>query len=319
LARFILRRLVGIVPLALVVSVVCFALMYAVPGGPEGMFAGNPKVKPDDVARIRSNFGLDRPVPVQYLAWLGRVVLHGDFGVSYTTGEPVIRMIAGRVPATLELMGSALALAVLLGLGVGSVSALARRGTAESIFLIGSLVVIAVPLFWLGLMSVMVFSVKWMLLPSGGTGTLGAAFSVVDHVRHLALPAMVLSLAFAASWSRYTRESLADVLDEKYITVARAKGLSPAAVLVRHGLRNAVPPVVTVIAVGLPALFTGSVVVETIFAWPGMGRLFYDGILKHDYTRVMGVVFVSSLLVALFNLVADCLHGILDPRTRFSR
>jgi peptide/nickel transport system permease protein len=165
----------------------------------------------------------------------------------------------------------------------------------------------------------MVFSVKWMLLPSGGTGTIGASFSVVDHLRHLTLPALVLSLAFAASWSRYTREALVDVLGEDYITVARAKGLSNGVVLIRHALRNAVPPVLTVIAMSLPVLFTGSVVVETIFAWPGMGRLFYEGLLRQDYTRVMGIVFVSSLLVAVFNLAADCLHGILDPRTRFSR
>lgn len=306
-------------PLVLLVSVACFALMYAVPGGPEGVFAGNPKVKPEDLARVRANFGLDRPVAVQYVAWLGRVAAHGDFGVSYTTGEPVMEMIARRIPATLELMACALVLAVFLGVGAGSVSALARHTPVESLLLVGSLVVIAVPLFWLGLMSVMVFSVKWMLLPSGGMGTIGAPFSVIDHLRHLTLPALVLSFAFAASWSRYTREALVEVLDEDYITVARAKGLSGWVVLMRHGLRNAIPPVVTVIAMSLPVLFTGSVVVETIFAWPGMGRLFYDGLLRHDYTRVMGIVVVSSLLVALFNLVADCLHGLLDPRTRISR
>ncbi len=306
-------------PLVLLASVVCFGLMYAVPGGPEGMFAENPKVKPEDLARIRSNFGLDRPVPVQYLSWLERVVLHADFGVSYTTGEPVVGMIASRIPATLEMMGSALVLAVIVGLGAGSVSALVRHTSVESLLTIGSLVVISVPLFWLGLMSVMLLSVKWMLFPSGGMGTLGEPFSVVDHLRHLALPAVVLSLAFAASWGRYMRETLIDVLDESYVTVARAKGLSQGVIVLRHGLRNAISPVVTVIAMSLPVLFTGSVVVETIFAWPGMGRLFYDGLVRHDYTRIMGIVFVSSLLVALFNLVADCLHGILDPRTRFSR
>jgi peptide/nickel transport system permease protein len=319
LTRFILRRLVGIVPLVVLVSVVCFGLMYAVPGGPEGMFGENPRVKPADLARIRGNFGLDRPVPIQYLSWLERVVFHADFGVSYTTGEPVGHMIASRIPATLELMGSALVLAVLLGLGAGCISALARRSPVGSLLKMGSLVIISVPLFWLGLMSVMLLSVKWMLFPSGGMGTLGAPFSIVDHLRHLALPTAVLSLAFAASWSRYMEESLVDVLDERYVTVARAKGLSPTVVVLRHGLRNAISPVLAVIAVSLPVLFTGSVVIETIFSWPGMGRLFYDGLLKHDYTRIMGIVVVSSFLVGLFNLMADCLHGILDPRTRFSR
>lgn len=308
----------GIVPLLLAVSVVCFALMHAVPGGPEGVFAGNPKVKPEDLARIRANFGLDRPAAIQYLCWLERVVLHGDFGVSYATGEPVGRMIARRIPATLELTGAAFLLAVLLGVGLGGASALSRRCSTDSVLLIASLVIIAVPLFWLALMSIMTFSVHWMLLPSGGISTLGAPFSVLDHVRHLALPALVLSLAFAAGWSRYTRETLSDVLSEKFVLVARAKGLSPAAVTWRHAFRGALPPVVTVVAMSLPVLFTGSVVVETIFSWPGMGRLFYEGLLRHDYTRVMGLVLVSSFLVAVFNLMADCLYGILDPRARLS-
>jgi peptide/nickel transport system permease protein len=319
LVTFVLRRLLGLVPLVLLVSVVCFALMHAVPGGPEGVLAENPKVKPDDLARIRSNFGLDRPVPVQYLSWLERIVLHGDFGVSYATGEPVIEMIAGRLPATLELMGSAFIVAVLVGLTAGVLSALKRHTTTESLITVGSLVVISVPLFWLGLVSVMLFSVKWRLFPSGGIGTLGAPFSIVDHVRHLVLPTIVLSLAFAASWGRYLRETLADVLDENYIVVARAKGLSWGRVVLRHGLRNAIAPVVTVVAMSVPVLFTGSVIVETVFSWPGMGRLFYEGLMRHDYTRIMGVVFVSSVLVALFNLLADCLYGIIDPRTRNAR
>jgi len=317
--RFVLRRLLGIVPLVLLVSLVCFALMHAVPGGPEGVLAENPKVKPEDLARIRANFGLDRPVAIQYLSWVGRIVLHGDFGVSYTTGEAVIEMIARRLPATLELMGSAFLVAILVGLAVGVLSALKRHTTTESFLTVGSLVAISVPLFWLGLVSVMLFSVKWKLLPPGGAGTLGAPFSIVDHVRHLALPTIVLSLVFAASWSRYIRATLAGVLDENYIAVARAKGLSTRTVVLRHALRNAIAPVVTVVAMSVPVLFTGSVIVETIFSWPGMGRLFYEGLMRHDYTRIMGVVFVSSMLVALFNLLADCLYGIIDPRTRTAR
>jgi peptide/nickel transport system permease protein len=213
-------------------------------------------------------------------------------------------------------MGSAFLVAVLVGLTAGVLSVLRRNTTAESFFTVGTLVVISVPLFWLGLVSVMLFSVKWSLLPPGGAGTPGAPFSVVDHVRHLVLPTVVLSLVFAASWSRYMRSALSGVLDENYIVVARAKGLSMPTVVLRHALRNSIAPVVTVIAMSVPVLFTGSVIVETIFSWPGMGRLFYEGLMRHDYTRIMGVVFVSSVLVALFNLMADCLHGIIDPRTR---
>ncbi len=316
MCRYIARRLLGIVPLALVASALCFALMHAVPGGPEGVMGEDPRVKPEDLRRIRENFGLDKPVAVQYAKWLERVFLHADFGVSYATGEPVSEMIAERLPATLELMGSAVVLSVLAGIGIGVLSALRRHTTMESLLTIGSLVIISIPVFWLGLVSIMLFSVTWRLFPPGGMGTLGMPFGLIDHVRHLALPTLVLSLVFAATWSRYAKEALTDVLQENYIAVARAKGLRPETVVLRHALKNALSPVATVVAMSAPVLFTGSVIIETIFAWPGMGRLFYEGLVRHDYTRIMGIVFVSSLLIALFNLMADCFHGALDPRTR---
>jgi peptide/nickel transport system permease protein len=147
---------------------------------------------------------------------------------------------------------------------------------------------------------------------------LGITFSIVDHLRHLVLPTMVLSLVFIANWSRYMRETLSDVLDKDYVTVAKGKGLAPTTLILRHALRNALAPVLTVVAVSLPVLFTGSVVVETVFSWPGMGRLFYEGLLRQDYTRLMGIVVVSSVLVAVFNLLADWVYGILDPRIRYA-
>jgi peptide/nickel transport system permease protein len=313
---YIARRLAGIVPVLLLVSVVCFALLHAIPGGPESVYAENPRVRPEDAARIRSNFGLDRPLPVQYALWLKRVALHADFGVSYTTGAPVSKMIAERLPATLELMGSALAIALVLGLAAGALSGLKRRTPIDAVFDAGSLVVVSIPLFWLGIVSVMLFSVHWKIFAPAGSGTIGEPFSLADHLRHLVLPAAVLGVFFAATWGRFLRETLIEVLDEDYITVARAKGLRETSVVLRHGVRNALLPVVTVVAMSIPVMFTGSVVVESVFAWPGMGRLFYEGLLRHDYTRVMGIVLVSALLVSVFNLLADCLYGILDPRTR---
>lgn len=293
--------------------------MYAIPGGPESVLAENPKVKPDDLARIRANFGLDRPVPIQYLSWLKRVALHGDFGYSYVTGEPVIKMIARRIPATLELMLSGFILAFLVGVSVGVLSAAKRHTRLDSFLTISSLVVISIPVFWFALMSIMLFSVRLGVVPSGGMGVPGAPFSIVDHLRHLALPSAVLAIVFAASWSRYTREAVSDALDEDHVKVARAKGLSPTAVVLRHGLRNALAPILTVVAMSLPVLFTGSVIVETIFSWPGVGRLFYEGLLRQDYTRLMGIVVVSSVLVALVNLLADCAYGFIDPRIRHAR
>jgi peptide/nickel transport system permease protein len=319
MVRYFFKRLAEIVPLVFIVSLVCFALMQATPGGPTAMLSENPMVKPDDLARIRANFGIDEPVIVQYFLWLKRVVLHGDFGYSYVTGEPVSEMITQRLPATAELMGSAFLLAFLFGISGGIVAALKRYTKRDSIITLLALVGISIPVFWLGLMSMMLFTVKWRLLPSAGMFSLSEPFSIFDHLRHLLMPSLVLSLLFVASWSRYMRASLSEVLQMNYIDVARAKGASQGSVIFKHAVRNAAIPVLTVIALNLPALFTGSIITETIFAWPGMGRLFYDGLLRQDYTRLMGIIFISSILIAFLNLVADTIYGILDPRIRYAK
>jgi len=319
MAKYCLKRLIAIAPLVLLVSLICFALMQATPGGPTGMMSQNPMVKPEDTARIRANFGFDQPLIVQYGMWLKRVVVHGDFGNSYVTGEPVMKMIWQRLPATLELMGSAFLLALLFGISAGIVAALKRYTKYDSIMMLVALVGISIPVFWLGLMSMTLFTVKWRLLPSGGMFTLGASFSVIDHLRHLLMPSLVLSLLFVASWSRYMRASLSEVLTMNYIDVAFAKGASRGSVVFKHAVRNAAIPVITIIALNLPALFTGSIITETIFAWPGMGRLFYDGLLRQDYTRLMGIIFIASTFIALLNLVADTIYGILDPRIRYAK
>lgn len=313
------KRLLEIIPLIFVVSLICFALMQATPGGPTAMIAQNPMVKPDDLARIRANFGIDEPVIVQYFMWLKRVIFHGDFGNSYVTGEPVSEMIRQRLPATVELMGSAFVLAFLFGISGGIIAALKRYTKFDSIITLLALVGISIPVFWLGLMSMMLFTVKFRMLPSAGMFSLGEPFSILDHLRHLLMPSLVLSLLFVASWSRYMRASLSEVLQMNFIDVARAKGASRGSVVFKHAIRNAAIPVLTVIALNLPALFTGSIITETIFAWPGMGRLFYDGLLRQDYTRLMGVIFIASILIAMLNLVADMIYGFLDPRIRYAK
>jgi peptide/nickel transport system permease protein len=317
--RYFLKRLAAIFPLVILVSLICFALMQATPGGPSSMLSDNPMMTPSDVAQVRSNFGVDRPVLVQFALWLKRVALHGDFGRSHVTGEPVLDMIKQRLPATLELMGAAFLLAFLFGISGGILAALKRYTRFDSAVMLVTLVGISIPVFWLGLMSMMAFTVKWRLLPSTGMISLGMPFSVADHLRHLLMPALVLSLLFIASWSRYMRASLSDVLSMNYVNVARAKGVSGTRVVFRHAVRNAAIPVLTVIALNLPALFTGSIITETIFAWPGMGRLFYDGLLRQDYARLMGIIFIASFLIAFLNLIADTIYGVLDPRIRLAR
>ncbi|MFH1755220.1 MAG: ABC transporter permease [Candidatus Latescibacterota bacterium] len=317
--RYFVRRFLEIFPLAILVSLICFALMQATPGGPAATLSQNPMVKPEDIARIRSNFGIDKPVMIQFFLWLKQVVLQGDFGYSYVTGEPVVRMIARRLPATLELMGSSFLLAFLIGISAGIVTALRRYTKIDSFFSLVAVVAISIPVFWLGLMGMMLFTVKWRLLPSAGMFSLGVPFSIGDHLLHLILPSLVLSLLFIASWSRYMRASLCEVLAMDYINVAKAKGASRMSVVFKHGMRNAAIPVLTVIAMNLPALFTGSIIVETLFSWPGMGRLFYEGLLRQDYTRLMGIIFISSILIAFLNLLADMAYGLLDPRVRYAR
>ncbi len=317
--RYFGRRLLEIIPLTIIVSLVCFALMQATPGGPAATLSQNPMVKPEDLARIRVNFGIDQPVLIQYFMWLKRVLFHGDFGYSYVTGDPVLHMIGRRLPATLELMGSAFILAFLLGISGGIISALKRYTKVDSFLSVITVVAISIPVFWLGLMAMMLFTVKWRLLPSAGMFSLGVPFSVTDHLMHLILPSLVLSLLFMASWSRYMRASLSEVLSMDYISVAKAKGASRTAIVFKHAIRNASIPVLTVIAMNLPALFTGSIIVETLFSWPGMGRLFYEGLLRQDYTRLMGIIFIASILIALLNLLADLTYGILDPRVRYAR
>ena len=319
MARYFGKRLLEIIPLIFVVSLICFALMQATPGGPTAMLVQNPMVKPEDLARIRANFGIDEPVIVQYFMWLKRVVLHGDFGNSYVTGEPVWDMIKQRLPATIELMGSAFLLAFLFGISGGIIAALKRYTKFDSIITLLALVGISIPVFWLGLMSMMLFTVKFRLLPSAGMFSLGEPFSMVNHLRHLLMPSLVLSLFFVATRSRYMRASLSEMLQMNFIDVARAKGASRGSVIFKHAIRNAAIPVLTVIALNLPALFTGSIITETIFAWPGMGRLFYDGLLRQDYTRLMGIIFIASILIAFLNLVADTIYGLLDPRIRYAK
>jgi peptide/nickel transport system permease protein len=317
--KLIAQRLARILPLVIIISMITFALLHLVPGGPAGLISGNPKATEGDLERIRANLGLDKPLPVQYALWFRRVFLHFDFGESYTTGEPISRMILERIPATLELMGTAFAIAVVLGLSMGIASALRRERFVDHFFSVIAVAGMSVPVFWLGLIAIYVFSLKLGALPSGGRETIGAPPSFIDHVRHLVLPSAVLSIGFLASWSRYARTQLLSAIRGDYVRTARAKGLSEASVIGKHALRNAALPVLTSIVMQIPTLFTGAVITETVFSWPGIGRLFYEGLERHDYPRILGVVVIFSFLIILFNLIGDLLYMAVDPRISLGR
>ena len=314
LGRYVIQRSMRVVPILLLVSIATFVLLHIAPGGPVGVMAGNPKTSGADLERIERNLGLDKPIPVQYLLWLRQVFLRFDFGKSYVTGEPVSRMILRRLPATLELMGLSFLIALLLGLFIGVVSALRRGGLLDDIFSLFSAVGLSVPVFWLGLMAIGLFSLKLGILPSGGRETIGVPSSILDHLRHLALPVSVLSLTYLASWSRYVRAGMLDAVKGDFIRTARAKGLNERIVIFKHALRNAMLPVVTIVFMQIPTLFTGAVITETVFSWPGMGRLFYEGLQRHDYSRVLGIVVVASILIICSNLIGDIVCMAIDPR-----
>ncbi|MFA4948952.1 MAG: ABC transporter permease [Candidatus Krumholzibacteriia bacterium] len=312
--KHIARRLARIVPIVVLISIVTFALLHLAPGGPAGVLSASARMSESDLARIRGNLGLDKPLPVQYLLWFKKVFLNLDFGNSYATGEPVARMILDRLPATLELMGASFALALILGVSMGVVSAVRRDGPLDQLFSLVSVAGLSMPVFWLALVSIYVFSLKLGLLPSGGRETIGAPPGFLDHLRHLVLPACVLSIGFLASWSRYTRAQLLGAIRGDFVRTARAKGLSERTVIWKHAFRNAALPVFAVVVMQIPALFTGAVITETVFSWPGMGRLFYEGLARHDYPRVLGVVVISSFLIIVFNAIGDILYAAVDPR-----
>lgn len=313
---YVARRLLQMAPLMAGISIVVFALIQAAPGGPEAALLSSGRfVDPSVVEAYRAKLGVDRPVPVQYLRW-AMAALTGDLGLSYATTRPVAHMIAERLPATLELMGSALILAALLASGIGLASALRPHSWIDLLGTGASFVGIAMPVFWLGLLLQLVFAVELGWAPVSGTHTVGTS-SIGDHLAHLVLPAVVLASRYVASWSRYFRASLISALESDYVRTARAQGLSEMRVLFVHAVRNALVPVVSVMALGLADLVSGAVITETVFAWPGIGRLFVQAMFGRDYPVLMGVLLMGSLTVIVFNLAADVVYGLLDPRIRY--
>jgi peptide/nickel transport system permease protein len=316
MGSYIARRLVQMVPLLFGISVVLFAVIQAAPGGLEGsLLASGRFVDPRVVEAYRHRLGVDQPVHVQYLRWAG-AALRGDLGESFETSRAVLGMIAERLPATLELMGASFLLAALLALPLGLAGALRPGSAVDGVGTAISFAGIAMPVFWLGLILQMTFGVHLGWLPVSGTETVGAS-SLGDHLEHLLLPAVVLAFRNVASWSRYLRPSLREVLGADYIRTARAKGLPERRVIGVHALRNALLPVVSILALALGEMFSGAVITETVFAWPGIGRLFVQAMFSRDYPLLMGILLMGSLMVVVFNLAADVVYGLLDPRIRY--
>ncbi len=316
MTRFVLHRIGQSLLLLLLVSMIGFALLHLAPGGPLAQFALTPGMSQEAMQRIAHQMGLDQPLPAQYWQWLRRLLV-GDWGRSYRDSQPVLWVIGSHLGATLELMASSTLLAMILGTGVGVLGAIRRYSLADYAAMVGAMVALSIPTFWFGLVMIYVFSVRLAWLPAGNIATAGDG-SLLDYARHLIQPCVVLALVTVATWSRYMRASMLEVINQDYVRTARAKGLRQLQVLVHHSLRNALLPMITVAGVQLPILLSGALVTETVFTWPGMGRLFLDSLGYRDYPVVMGLLIFSAILVLAGNLIADLLYVVADPRIRLT-
>ncbi|MGQ0569831.1 MAG: ABC transporter permease, partial [Armatimonadota bacterium] len=287
------------------------------PGGPASIYASSSDTTAEDLDRIERLLGTDQPLPVQYGRWLAGMV-RGDWGRSFRSREPVTVVLAGRLPNTLQLMLGALVLAVALSVPFGVFSAVSQRRWVQYQVSAASMLGISIPTFWLGMMILLLFSVKLRWLPSGGMASIGASFSLADRLAHLIGPASVLATLYIAGWSRYLRSSLLEVICQDYIRTARAKGLAERAVLFRHALRNALLPLVTLIGLQAPTLVGGAIITETVFAWPGMGRLLTESLTSRDYPVLMASFMIMAVLTVVGNLLADLAYGWIDPRIRLA-
>jgi peptide/nickel transport system permease protein len=344
LAKFVLRRALAAIPVVVGVTVITFVLMHSTAGAYVPGLSLNPNLTSRQVDLLRSQLGLDQPLWIQYLNWSGVAwlmqhaglggllvgahditpgMLEGSFGQSMVDGTSVTSQVFDRLPNTILLTVTAIVLGVVLSIPLGVIGALRRGSRTDHALTTVSVAGVAVPQFWLGLLLILLFSVKlhdWGLpfLPSSGITTPFSGGDLLDRVAHLLMPATVLSFVYLAIWSRFTRSSMVEVLSQDYVRTARAKGMGERRVMYVHALRNAVIPLVTLVGLELPGLVSGALVVEAVFSWPGIGLLAYQRALAYDYTMELGIVTLAAILVVVGNLLADTLYAGLDPRIRLA-
>jgi peptide/nickel transport system permease protein len=326
MGAFILRRILGAIPLLLGIATLVFFVIAIAPGDPTAAYL-NPNMPAEVVEQLRRNFGLDQPIYIRYLRWLGSFFT-GNFGYSFAQARPVADILLDALPNTLVLAGISLLLVFLVGIVIGVLQAVRQYSLVDGLLSLFSLFFYSMPPFWLALMLMLVFSLKahewgWPIaLPATGVTSvdydfLPAGARFLDRVAHLVLPVTTLTLALAAGVSRYTRGQMLEVVRQDYIRTARAKGVPERSVIMKHALRNSLIPVVTLLGLYLPFLFSGAVFVEVIFAWPGMGRVIVDAIFQRDYPVVMATSFLFAVMVVVGNLIADVLYAVVDPRIRY--
>jgi peptide/nickel transport system permease protein len=313
---FLLKRFMQSIVLLVIVSIIGFAVLNLIPGGPMAQYALDPGMTQDDMDRLAEQLGLNRPIWVQYFDWAWRL-LQGDWGTSFRDGNPVTTVIGRHIFATFLLMGSSTVIAIAIGTWIGIRGATHRYSAFDYMASIGAMIALSIPTFWFGLIGIYVFSLELGWLPAGNMYTIGDA-SALNYLHHLIMPSVVLALVHIAIWSRFMRTAALDVISQEFVKTARAKGVSERRVIMKHVVGNALLPMITLAGVQLPSILTGALVTETVFTWPGMGRLFLDSLSYSDYPVVMGLLVYSANLTIVGNLVADIVVALDDPRKRLA-
>jgi peptide/nickel transport system permease protein len=322
MTRYVIRRLLLMVPLLFGITLMVFTIINLAPGSPMAEFEANPRMSPVDIERIQDNLGLNEPWYKRYVIWVGNL-FRGDLGYSYINGASVTKQILTVLPNTLLLTLSATLFALVFAIPLGITAAVRRNSLFDNVVYVVASAAAAVPTFWLGFMAIILFAVKfneWGLpsLPVGGTHTFRGESGVLDRIEHLILPAFCLGLLSLAGWLLYIRASMLEVIRQDFIRTANAKGLRERAVLYGHAFRNALLPLITLIGLTLPELFSGAFLIETIFAWNGMGRLSVNAATNSDYTVIMGTFLLFAALTLVANLLSDLAYALVDPRVKYS-
>ena len=318
--KYVLKRIIIAIPVFLGISIVVFAMVQAMPGGPFSQLILDPNISQEYIDRLMDEYGLNDPVPVQYVKWLGRF-FRGDLGDSTAYNRPVLDIILGRLPNTILLGLTSLIVSSLIGIPVGVWISTKRGSLADNIATCFCFFGISVPAFFFGMILILLFSMILKVLPTSGMVSAGANYTgwayALDVFRHMILPTVVLSLLNVASFMRYTRSAMIDVIGQDYIRTAKAKGVSNKDIVMKHAFKNALIPIITIISLQIPGVLSGALLTETIFVWPGIGQLNYQAVQNRDYFLIMGIVMMLAIVTLLVNLIADVLYAVVDPRIRY--
>jgi len=314
MGAYVVRRLLQGIPLIFGITFVCFMMLYFAPGD-AAEFAISSRASELEIQRVRESLGLDLPWYQQYGKLLGQWV-QLDFGDSWIQKRPVTEIIINRAPRTMILLGLSIVFSLLIAIPIGILAAVKQYSWVDNVVTVVAFVGISIPSFWLAIMLILAFSIQLGWLPTGGTGTIGQDFTLIDGLKHLAMPLAVLTLIRTASWMRYLRSSMLEVLRQDYIRTAYAKGLKARVVLLRHALRNALTPIITLLGLSLPDIFAGAIITEQIFNWQGLGQLAVSSALRRDTPVVMALVILTGIAIVVGNLLADLCYRLVDPRIR---